>query len=194
MFLSGKLSEKIVAQGKPGVVLVVGAAVCLVGLGFLALFHDQAWHYIVGSGIVGVGSRAGYSGAFAVPQFVVPENRAGMAAGLPGTIMAIGFALGAAIITMVQNASGFVYHSVDAAHLAALAANPAQSQQLTQSLNSLDLRTSDYLLEGTHFPLADAYTQGYLISMLFPALVVVAVVVSRLRNPRGFQLTLKESA
>lgn len=54
MFISGKVSERIVARGRPGVVLV-------------------AWEYVVGSGIVGLGGRAGYSGAFAVPQFAVPE-------------------------------------------------------------------------------------------------------------------------
>jgi hypothetical protein len=49
------------------------------------------------------------------------------------------------------------------------------------------------MLEGTHFPLAQAYTEGYVVSMLFPALVIVAVVVSRLRHPRGFQLMLEEA-
>lgn len=194
MFLSGKLSEKIVAKGKPGLVLVVGAVICLLGLLFLALFHDQTWHYVVGSAIVGLGSRAGYSGAFAVPQFVVPENRAGMAAGMPGTIMAIGFAFGAAIITMLQNASGFVYHSVDAAQLGALAADPSKSHQLGQALGSLDLRQSDYLLEGTHFALAHVYADGYWLAMLFPALVIVATVISRLRNPDGFKLVLEGAA
>lgn len=38
-----------------------------------------------------------------------------MAAGMPGTVMAIGFAVGAAVITALQNASGFVYHSMDVA-------------------------------------------------------------------------------
>lgn len=112
MFISGKVAEKVVAQGKPGLVLVVGAAICAGGLLFLALAHDQVWHYLVGSALIGLGSRAGYSGAFAVPQFVVSEERAGMAAGMPGTIMAIGFAVGSALVVSIQLASGTGYDGV----------------------------------------------------------------------------------
>lgn len=192
MFISGKVSERIVARGRPGVVLVVGAVICAMGLLFLGLAHDQAWEYVVGSGIVGLGSRAGYSGAFAVPQFAVPEDRAGMAAGMPGTVMAIGFAVGAAVITALQNASGFVYHSMDVATLTALgekaqSGNPAAVQAFNSALKSIDLRTSDYLLDGTHFPSADVYTHGYFIALVFPLLVVVATLVSRFRNPDGFK-------
>lgn len=112
MFISGKAAEKVVQQGRPGLVLVVGAAICAAGLLFLAVAHDQAWHYVVGSAVVGLGSRAGYSGAFAVPQLVVPEERAGMAAGMPGTIMAIGFSVGSAVIVSLQLASGTDYDGV----------------------------------------------------------------------------------
>jgi MFS family permease len=194
MFLSGKASERIVAKGKPGLVLVVGAAICVVGLLFLALFHDQTWHYVVGSAIVGLGSRAGYSGAYAVPQFAVAEERAGMAAGMPGTMTAIGFAVGASVITMLQNASGFVYHSMDANRLGALAVDPSKARQLSQAIHNLDLSQSDYLLDGTHFALAHVYTDGYWISLLFPALVIVATAISRLRNPNGFKLMVTEAA
>jgi hypothetical protein len=112
MFISGMAAENVVARGKPGLVLVVGAAVCAGGLVFLALAHEQVWHYLVGSALVGLGSRAGYSGAFTVPQLVVPEHRAGMAAGMPGTIMAIGFAVGSAMVVSIQLASGTDYDGV----------------------------------------------------------------------------------
>ncbi|GCD88140.1 MFS transporter [Nocardioides sp. LS1] len=182
MFISGKYSEKIISRGRPGIVLVGGAVICLVGLWFLAVAHDQAWEYVVGSGIIGLGSRAGYSGAFAVPQFVVPQTEAGMAAGMPGTIMAIGFAVGAAVVTVLQNGSGFVYHSVDVANMVAGKLDPAK----------VNLTMSDYLLEGTHIPSADVYTTGYYVAMIFPALVIVAAIVSRLRNRDGFQKLLEE--
>lgn len=195
MFISGKVSERFIARGRPGVVLVTGAAICLVGLAFLAVAHDQSWHYVVGSGIVGLGSRAGYSGAFAVPQFVVPEERAGMAAGMPGTIMAIGFAFGAAIVAMMQIGTGFVYKSADVATLTALGekaqnGDPAALDAFTSAVSAIDLRTSDYLLEGTHFAAADVYTSGYWVAMVFPALVIVLAVASRLRNPDGFKTVL----
>lgn len=112
MFISGKAAENVVARGTPGLVLVVGAAICAGGLLFLALAHDQVWHYAVGSAVIGLGSRAGYSGAFTVPQFVVPEHRAGMAAGMPGTIMAIGFAVGSAMVVSIQLSSGTDYDGV----------------------------------------------------------------------------------
>ncbi|WP_460603152.1 MFS transporter [Jatrophihabitans fulvus] len=191
MFLSGKLSEKFVARGRPDVVLFFGAIVCVAGLLFLAFAHDEAWQYAVGSGIIGLGSRAGYSGAFAVPQLVVPESRAGMAAGMPGTLLAIGFAVGAAVITALQNGSGFTYHSADVAQLTALgekaqSGNPQAVEAFTGAVRGIDLRTSDYLLDGTHFPTADVYTHGYLWTLIFPVLVVVATLVSRFRHRQGF--------
>ncbi|GAA3649372.1 hypothetical protein GCM10022237_06310 [Nocardioides ginsengisoli] len=199
MFISGKISERIIARGRPGIVLVVGAVICMAGLLFLAVAHDQTWHYVVGSGLVGLGSRAGYSGAFAVPQFVLPEERAGMAAGMPGTLMAIGFAFGAGIITMMQIGAGFVYRSVDVAALTTLGekaqtGSKADLGAFQAAVQGIDLRTSDYLLEGTHFASADVYTSGYLVAMLFPALVIVMAVVSRLRNPNGFRAVLEGQA
>ncbi|MBN9747895.1 MFS transporter [Amycolatopsis sp. A1MSW2902] len=101
MFASGTAAEKFVGKGKPGVVLVFGALVSAAGFLWLAVAHDQPWHYLVGSAIIGLGSRAGYSGGFAVPQYAVPEDKAGMASGMGGTAMAIGFAFGSAVITAV---------------------------------------------------------------------------------------------
>ncbi|WP_116202657.1 MFS transporter [Amycolatopsis circi] len=101
MFASGTAAEKFVEKGRPGVVLVFGGLVSAAGFLWLAVAHDQPWHYLVGSAIVGLGSRAGYSGGFAVPQYAVPEEKAGMASGMGGTAMAIGFAFGSAVITAV---------------------------------------------------------------------------------------------
>lgn len=99
MFVGGKAAERAVHKGHAATVLVIGAGVSVLGLGWLAFAHQQAWHYLVGAALVGAGSRVGYSGAFAVPQLVVPEHKAGMAAGIPGTVMAIGFAFGSALIS-----------------------------------------------------------------------------------------------
>ncbi|WP_082856611.1 MFS transporter [Nocardia nova] len=180
MFISGRYSEKLIARGRPEAVLAGGAALCGLGLLFLAVAHDQAWHYVLASGIIGLGSRAGYSAAFAIPQFVVPEAKSGMAAGMPGTIMAIGISVGAALVTILLNGSGFVYHSVDLAQLRAGRMDPS----------AIDLRNSDYLLDGAHMPSADAYTTAYFVSLVFPALVVVATILSRRRHKGGFTAVL----
>ncbi|MEU5060159.1 MULTISPECIES: MFS transporter [unclassified Streptomyces] len=99
MFVGGKAAERAVQKGRPATVLVIGTVVSIVGLGWLAFAHEQKWQYLVGAAFVGLGSRVGYSGAFAVPQLVVPEEKAGMAAGMAGTTMAIGFAFGSAVVT-----------------------------------------------------------------------------------------------
>ncbi|MFE2998893.1 MFS transporter [Nocardia sp. NPDC059246] len=104
MFISGKVAEKRVAKGRPGEVLVLGASISAFGLAFLVVAHRQWWEYLVGAALIGLGSRAGYSGAFAVPQLLVPERKAGMAAGMAGTTMAIGIAFGSALITGVLSA------------------------------------------------------------------------------------------
>jgi MFS family permease len=105
MFISGKAAEKRVAKGRPGEVLVIGASISALGIAFLAVAHTQSWEYLVGAALVGLGSRAGYSGAFAVPQLVVEEHKAGMAAGMAGTTMAIGIAFGSALVTTVLQAA-----------------------------------------------------------------------------------------
>lgn len=184
MFISGKYSEKLIARGRPEIILIGGALACGAGLLFLGLAHDQAWYYVVASGIIGLGSRAGYSAAFAIPQFVVPEAKSGMAAGMPGTLMAIGIAVGAAVVTIVLNGSGFVYHSVDVAGLVAGTVDPA----------SVNLKTSDYLLDGSHIPSADAFTTTYYLSLIFPALVVLATALSRARHTGGFKRVLERHA
>lgn len=153
MFVSGKAAEKVVQEGRPGLVLVVGATICGVGVLFLAVAHDQVWHYVVGSAIIGLGSRAGYSGTFAIPQFVVPEERAGMAAAMPGTMMAIGFAVGSALVVSIQLASG-----------------------------------TDY--DGVWVPNVDTYTTGYYYTLVFPVLIIVATMISWVRNPHGFKMAV----
>ncbi|MEU3844052.1 MFS transporter [Streptomyces sp. NPDC028635] len=182
MFISGKYSERLIARGRPGAILIGGAAICAAGLLFLAVAHDRPWEYVVASGVIGLGSRAGYSSAFAIPQFVVPEEKAGMAAGMPGTVMAIGIAIGAAVVTIVLNASGFVYHSTDVAGMTAGSLHPS----------AVDLKASDYLLEGAHMPSAHAYTTAYCLSLIFPALVILATVLSRLRHKGGFKAVLEQ--
>jgi MFS family permease len=117
MFINGKAAEKIVAKGRPGEVLVIGASISALGLGVLAFDHRHVWAYLVDAALVGLGSRAGYSGAFAVPQFLVPEHKAGMAAGMVGTTMAIGIAFGSALITSVLSAAYLPGTAVPKAYL-----------------------------------------------------------------------------
>lgn len=105
MFISGKAAERLIQQGRPAIVLAGGAAVCAAGLVWLLFAHDHTWQYLIGSGIIGLGTRAGYSGSFAIPQLVVGEEDAGMAAGIPATVMMIGAAFGAAVLTEVLSAA-----------------------------------------------------------------------------------------
>lgn len=105
MFISGKAAERLVQQGRPGVVLGAGAAVCGVGLVWLAFAHGETWQLLVGSALVGLGSRAGYSGSFAIPQLLVDEDKVGMASGMPATVMMIGSAFGSAATTTVLAAA-----------------------------------------------------------------------------------------
>jgi hypothetical protein len=84
--------------------------------------------------------------------------------------------------------TSFIYHSVDAAQLEAMRADPSKATQLGHALQNLDLRRSDYLLDGSHFALARVYAEGYWVTMLFPMLVIVATLIARLRNPHGFKL------
>ncbi|GAB3681012.1 hypothetical protein GCM10027597_26030 [Saccharopolyspora tripterygii] len=117
MWVGGKAAEKVIQSGRPGTVLVVGAVVCVVGLGLLAIAHQHLWQYLVGSALIGLGSRAGYSGAFAVPQLVVSEGEAGMAGGMAGTCMAIGYSFGAAVLTGLLTAQPDPITGLPAEHL-----------------------------------------------------------------------------
>jgi hypothetical protein len=70
--------------------------------------------------------------------------------------------------------------------------DPAAVEAFTSAVSAIDLRSSDYLLEGMHFASADVYTSGYYVAMVFPALVIVMCVVSRLRNRDGFRAALAD--
>ncbi|MEV8147447.1 MFS transporter [Arthrobacter sp. NPDC080073] len=106
MFLVGSvLADGPVSRGNGGSVLMVGAAICAAGLTWLALAHDQGWHYLVGAGLLGLGCSMGYAAGFTMVQLAVPEQKAGMAAGVAGTAMAVGFAVGTALVTGVLSAS-----------------------------------------------------------------------------------------
>lgn len=153
MLISGKVAETVVQRGRARAVLVIGAAICAIGLAWLAFAHEYQWHYLVGAALVGLGSRAGYSGAFAVTQLIVPDNRAGMAAGMAGTAMAIGFAFGSALITGLLTVA---------------------------------------LIPHTAVPQGFLYTVGYVVTLGFPLLVLVATLVSRLRYRGNFRASLLE--
>jgi MFS family permease len=98
-FLVGSIiADGPVSRGSGGRVLVVGAFICVAGCAWLAVAHDQQWHYLVGAGVIGLGCSIGYAAGFTLVQMAVPEAKAGMAAGVAGTAMAIGFAFGSAIV------------------------------------------------------------------------------------------------
>jgi MFS family permease len=79
-------------------VLNLGAVVCVAGFAWMAVAHDRQWHYLVGAGVVGLGCALGYSAGFTLVQLKVPETKAGMASGMAGTCMAVGFAFGTAVV------------------------------------------------------------------------------------------------
>ncbi|WP_406635149.1 MFS transporter [Amycolatopsis sp. WGS_07] len=113
--VGGTVAEKPVAQGRGAAVLITGAIVSLGGLALLAVAHDRPWEYLVSAGIIGLGCSMGYASGFAVVQMAVPEEKAGMAAAIAGTAMAIGFALGSAIVTTILTASTVVIPGTDIA-------------------------------------------------------------------------------
>ncbi|HJQ07268.1 MAG TPA: MFS transporter [Nocardioides sp.] len=113
--VGGTVVEKPVAEGRGATMLIAGALISLAGLALLALVHDQQWEYLVSAGIIGLGCSMGYASGFAVVQMAVPEEKAGMAAAIAGTAMAIGFALGSAIVTTILTASTIIIPGTDIA-------------------------------------------------------------------------------
>lgn len=104
-FLIGSvLADGPVSRGKGGSALVVGSLICIMGLVWMAVAHDQQWHYLVGAGIIGLGCAIGYAAGFTLVQMAAPEAKAGMASGMAGTCMAIGFAFGTAVVAGVLSA------------------------------------------------------------------------------------------
>jgi MFS family permease len=108
-FLVGSiLADGPADRGKGGNVLIVGALVAAAGLAWLAFAHEQQWHYLVGAGVIGLGCALVYAAGFTLVQLAVPETKAGMASGIAGMFMAIGFAFGTAVVASVLSASVIV--------------------------------------------------------------------------------------
>lgn len=108
-FLVGSiLADGPVNRGQGGNVLIAGALIAIAGLVWLALAHDQQWHYLVGSGVVGLGCALNYAAGFTLVQMAVPEAKAGMASGIAGMFMAIGFAFGTAVVASLLSVSVIV--------------------------------------------------------------------------------------
>ncbi|XAS74452.1 MFS transporter [Micrococcaceae bacterium Sec5.1] len=106
MFLVGSVvADRPVSRGKGGTALMVGAAICAAGLAWMAVAHDQQWHYLVGAALMGLGCSIGYAAGFTMVQLAAPEEKAGMAAGVAGTAMAVGFAIGTALVSGVLSAT-----------------------------------------------------------------------------------------
>lgn len=97
--LGGAIADRPAANGRGASMFVAGALVSAAGLAWLALAHDQQWQYLVGAAVMGLGCSIGYAAGFAIAQRAVPEEKAGMAAGVAGTFMAVGFAVGTALIS-----------------------------------------------------------------------------------------------
>ncbi len=106
MFLVGSVvADRPVSRGKGGTVLMVGAAICAAGLAWQALAHTEQWHYLVGAALLGLGCSIGYAAGFTMVQLAAPKEKAGMAAGVGGTAMAVGSAVGTALVSGVLSAT-----------------------------------------------------------------------------------------
>jgi len=103
--VGGAVVDRPVANGRGVPVFVVGALISAAGLAWLAMMHDQQWHYLVGAAVMGLGCSIGYAAGFTLVQAAVPEEKAGMAAGVAGTFMAVGFAFGTALVSADLSAS-----------------------------------------------------------------------------------------
>ncbi|WP_229052497.1 MFS transporter [Aeromicrobium sp. Leaf350] len=97
--------DRPVANGHGVVVFVIGALFSVAGLAWLAVAHDRPWHYLVGAAVMGLGCSIGYAAGFTMVQSAAPVEQAGMAAGAAGTFMAVGFAIGTAVISADLSAS-----------------------------------------------------------------------------------------
>ncbi len=103
--LGGIVADGPVNNGRVAPVFVSGAVIGAAGLAWLAIAHDQQWHYLVGAAVIGLGCSMGYSAGFTLVQLAVPEERAGMATGVAGTFLAVGFAFGTALVSADLSAS-----------------------------------------------------------------------------------------
>ncbi|MBS3695668.1 MFS transporter [Rhodococcus qingshengii] len=103
--IRGTVLDRALANGRAVQVFVIGALISASGLTWLAVAHTYTWHYLVGSAVLGLGIRIGYAAGFTTVQMAAPEEKAGMAAGIAGTSMAVGFAFGTALVSSDLGAS-----------------------------------------------------------------------------------------
>ena len=103
--VGGAIADRPVNNGRVVPVFVSGALISAAGLAWLALAHDQQWHYLVGAAVIGLGCSIGYAAGFTLVQLAVPEEKAGMATGVAGTFLAVGFAFGTALVSADLSAS-----------------------------------------------------------------------------------------
>ncbi|MFI8997384.1 MFS transporter [Streptomyces sp. NPDC053542] len=101
----GAVLDRALINGRGVPVFVTGALISAAGLAWLAVAHDQRWQYLVGAAVMGLGCRIGYAAGFTLVQVAVPEEKAGMAAAVAGTCMAVGFAFGTALVSGDLSAS-----------------------------------------------------------------------------------------
>lgn len=103
--VGGAVVDRPVNNGRAVPVFIGGAVVSAAGLAWLAVAHDQQWHYLVGAALMGLGCSIGYAAGFTLVQLAVPEEKAGMATGVAGTFLAVGFAFGTALVSADLSAS-----------------------------------------------------------------------------------------
>lgn len=103
--VGGAIADRPVNNGRVVPVFVSGALISAAGLAWLAVAHDQQWHYLVGAAVIGLGCSIGYAAGFTLVQLAVPEEKAGMATGVAGTFLAVGFAFGTALVSADLSAS-----------------------------------------------------------------------------------------
>ncbi|MFF8847362.1 MFS transporter [Streptomyces sp. NPDC015127] len=101
----GSVLDRALFSGRGVHVFILGALISAAGLAWLAVAHDRPWHYLVGAAVIGLGCRIGYTASLTLVQMAVPEEKAGMATGAAGTFMAVGFALGTALVSVNLSAS-----------------------------------------------------------------------------------------
>lgn len=101
----GVVVDRAVNDGRAVSVFVAAALTSAAGLAWLAVAHDRPWHYLVGAAVVGLGCSAGYAAGFTTVQLAVSEEKAGMATGVAGVFLAVGFAFGTAVVSADLSAS-----------------------------------------------------------------------------------------
>jgi MFS family permease len=116
MFVFGLASTHVARAISAQLTLLIGSALCGLGILELAVFHDEPWQAYLACTIIGCGVGFAFSAMSMVIVSVVPPHQTGVASGMNANIRTIGGSLGSAVLA-----------SIVAGHVASGATVPSES-------------------------------------------------------------------